>query len=951
MTKKAQLSWIRSDDRFTFSLLSEGLKVPADEWGRYSVEHPAGRANVSCLFRGLDQGSVHRTGDQSLSCDDGFIASLTEVEVMHLGLPTPSQCRLQIKGQGLISQPGFKLVYKLLRSDGRPYMGVKRNGVVLSAGGKESLILDPIYTLLDKIDAYDNSPPADMDERFVRWGEVQELLPQETIVDGQLGNITICRADRITLDVNPSGRFEPVLIRPNTDKDLDIQGQSDVENAIPPAKQREFEKQFSNRQQVRSNYAVGGGTYVVLPQRVVNVLKIVRHYQQQDNDRRRAFIANPYQFINDALQDDSTVVEDLESLFVETPEFISQRIACIGVWEPKLCAYKVDRNGDWLPEDDERLFVPLGDLLVQLSVNEAKALLKMITEALDAEVPAVEFNDQKIPANLEIKNFLIRFLKPFEEQREEKTPGSVIAPILKDNIEDVEFNVLTSNPRPGLNLEPELLKTKPLYPHQSVGVSWLADQWSAGSLGALLADDMGLGKTLQALTFLAALQESMRAGHYPNKPVLIVAPSGLLKNWIDEEQIHLQRPGLGTLFEAYGPNLRSFAKRSNMERNSIVSQEGWVMTTYETLRDKIKYFISIEWAVVVFDEAQKIKNPSSRNTEMAKSLSSDFTLILTGTPVENELKDLWCLIDTAQPGLFGSLREFHNRYVVPAESDPTEARALKTILIEQTKPPLMMRRMKEDHLEGLPAKHLHDMPIPMPKLQADAYEGIVRDGQLLRATPGGMLKIIQQMRRASLIAEDLDENGINDGVIKRSARLTGLIELLDSISKKKDKEKVLVFVEQLDVQEHLATYLQQRYQLPKRPMTINGKIDGVTRKKYVDIFQTTRNGEFDVMLLSPKAGGVGLTITAANHVIHLSRWWNPAVEDQSTDRVYRIGQEKEVHVYFPMAIHPTYQHRSFDANLNRLLTVKRDLSHNALMSGSASGAEIKELFEDSMTEA
>ncbi|SFG29889.1 DEAD/DEAH box helicase [Neptunomonas qingdaonensis] len=948
MTKKAELNWVRSNKQFIFTLVYQGHTVPVDEWGLFDIVHATGSANISCLFRELEQGSAYRTAEEQIICEDQFIASLTEVEIMHLGLSSPSQCRLQIKGQGLISQPGFTLQYKLLRSDGRPYMGVKRNGVVLEAGGKELLILDPIYTLIEKIDAYRISPAEDLDERFVRWGEVQELLPEETVIEGRLSHITICRADRITLDVKPSGRFEPVLIKPNADKDLDIQGQSDVENAIPTAKQKEFEKQFSNRQQVRSNYAVGGGTYVVLPPRVVNVLKVIRHYQTQDRDRRLAFIANPHQFINEALQEGVSQDEDLDSLFVETPEFVSQRIECIGVWEPKICAYKVERNGDWLPEDGERLFIPLGDLLIQLSVIDAKKLLIIIAEALDAEVPVIVFNEQKIPANLEIKNQLIHFLKPFEELKEEKAPGTVIAPILKDNIEDVEFNVLTSSPRAGLSLEPELLKTKPLYPYQKLGVSWLADHWSVGSLGALLADDMGLGKTLQALTFLALLQESMRAGKTPNKPVLIVAPSGLLKNWMDEEQMHLHRPGLGTLFEAYGPNLRTFAKRSMIERNSIVSQAGWVMTTYETLRDKINYFISIEWAVVVFDEAQKIKNPSSRNTEMAKSLSSDFTLIVTGTPVENELKDLWCLIDTAQPGLFGSLREFHNRYVVPAESDPTEARALKNILVEQTKPALMMRRMKEDHLEGLTAKYLHDMPIPMPKLQAEAYEGIIKDGQRLRGTPGGMLKIIQQMRRASLVAENFDENGINDGVIRRSARLSGVIDLLDSISKK--NEKVLIFVEQLDVQEHLSTYLQQRFQLPKRPMTINGKIDGVTRKKYVDVFQTTRLGEFDVMLLSPKAGGVGLTITAANHVIHLSRWWNPAVEDQSTDRVFRIGQKKPVHVYFPMAIHPTYQQRSFDANLHRLLTAKRELSHNALLSGSATNEEIKQLFEDSLEE-
>lgn len=367
-----------------------------------------------------------------------------------------------------------------------------------------------------------------------------------------------------------------------------------------------------------------------------------------------------------------------------------------------------------------------------------------------------------------------------------------------------------------------------------------------------------------------------------------------------------------------------------------------MLTTYETLRDKIKYFLSIEWGVTIFDEAQKIKNPVSRMTEMAKSLSSDFTLILTGTPVENELKDLWCIVDTAQPGLFGSLSQFHNEYAKPAESDPAEAKRLKSLLVEKSTPPLMLRRLKEEHLDGLPQKFIHQVAKMMPEQQAAEYENIVRDAQLKRGMAGGVLETIQKIRRASLIAEEFDGNGITDGVVKRSARLTALIEILDKV--KESGEKVLIFCEAIDVQEYLSGYLQHRYQLPSRPRRINGSVDGYTRKQFVDEFQNGTEGEFDVMLLSPKAGGVGLTITAANHVIHLTRWWNPAVEDQSTDRAFRIGQKKDVNVYLPMAIHPKYKDGSFDANLNRLLTKKRHLSYNALMPGTISKDEMGDLI-------
>jgi SNF2 family DNA or RNA helicase len=172
------------------------------------------------------------------------------------------------------------------------------------------------------------------------------------------------------------------------------------------------------------------------------------------------------------------------------------------------------------------------------------------------------------------------------------------------------------------------------------------------------------------------------------------------------------------------------------------------------------------------------------------------------------------------------------------------------------------------------------------------------------------------------------------------------MNILDNVHSK--GEKALIFCEAIDVQEYLSGYLQQRYQLPNRPFRINGSVDGYTRKRFVDEFQSVPEGEFDVMLLSPKAGGVGLTVTAANHVIHLTRWWNPAVEDQSTDRAFRIGQKKTVHVYIPLALHPKYKDQSFDANLNRLLHNKRNLSMNALLPGTLSKEDMHSLFSDTL---
>ncbi len=942
MTNKAILNWSRIANGFEFKVEQENKCLLPSTWGRYQITHGDNTVLVDALFRECDESYRPEFSDDRVVCSDQFIATLTEIETKQLSLPLVSHAKLKISAEGLISRPGFKLNYRLLRPEGRPFLGATLDGVLLKTGSEPQLILDPIYSIIKRIDYFNSVPANDMDERFVRWGEVQELLPEDSIVEGQLSAITICRADRLTLDIREHGTFNPLLIKPSSEKSWDIQGQSDVEYAVPKAKQKQFEQQFKKWNSTKSNYAIGNGTYIVLPERVSKVLSVVKEFQQKPSEERLAFVANPHQYINDSLGLDETP-EELDAIFVETPEFISQRIDQIGIWEPKLCAYVVKRDGDWVPDDDMRLFFPIDDMMVNFTVEEMKQLLELIKTALDDEKENITFKNQTVPVTLEVKNLLIKMLKPFENKGDKPDFAlAVEAPILKDNIEDVDFEVIKKNPRPEVPQLPQRLKTTSLYEHQKFGLAWLANHWQSGSVGALLADDMGLGKTIQSLTFMAGVKQLMETNDYPNKPFLIVAPSGLLKNWRDEASTHLHNPGLGELFEAYGPNIRKLKDLNVIERNERLTDADWVLTTYETLRDKIKYFLSIDWGITIFDEAQKIKNPVSRVTEMAKSLSSDFTLMLTGTPVENELADLWCIVDTAQPGLFGSLSHFHNEYVKPAEADPLEAQRLKELLVERSTPPLMLRRMKVDHIEGLPEKIIKEVPMVMPELQAQEYENIVKEVQLEKGNAGAVLKFIQKIRKASLVAEEFDGSGINDGVIKRSARLTSLIQILDDIQKK--GEKALVFCETINVQEYLSGYLQQRYQLEKRPFRINGQVDGNTRKKYVDEFQKGEIGQFDVMLLSPKAGGVGLTITAANHVIHLTRWWNPAVEDQSTDRAFRIGQNKPVYVYIPIAIHPKYGDHSFDANLNRLLNKKRNLSLNALLPGTVTDSDFNELY-------
>jgi SNF2 family DNA or RNA helicase len=491
--------------------------------------------------------------------------------------------------------------------------------------------------------------------------------------------------------------------------------------------------------------------------------------------------------------------------------------------------------------------------------------------------------------------------------------------------------------------------------HQKAGLDWLQRGWIAGVPGMLLADDMGLGKSLQALSFIAWLQgfrERVDASAAKPGPIIIVAPTGLLANWQEEAEKHLHAPGLGNVCAAYGRHLAALkhGKERDIHRGEPMLDTGeiqraeWVLTTYETLRDYHHSFAAIHFSAAVFDEMQKVKNPTSQLARAAKALNADFILGLTGTPIENRLEDLWAIMDIVYPGFLGhDLKSFSETFLA---SDNDSLRRLRAILMDPSEetPEILLRRMKHDHLDGLPKKIIHPHREVMPKPQADAYGEIVQSARSGRR--GAMLETLHRLRGVSLHPVDPQQGQSfdPDEYCGMSARLTTAFKVLEAIHRK--GEKALIFVESLDMQDLLAVLIKKRFGLKHRPLQINGAIAGESRQKAVRVFQDPANRGFDVMILSPKAGGVGLTLTAANHVIHLSRWWNPAVEDQCTDRVYRIGQDRVVNVYYPLAVHPSTELAdfSFDLKLNELLDRKRALSRDMLMPPVMPMADEGELY-------
>jgi SNF2 family DNA or RNA helicase len=594
----------------------------------------------------------------------------------------------------------------------------------------------------------------------------------------------------------------------------------------------------------------------------------------------------------------------------------------------------------------------LNDRTVPLTAKEVEQLYAAAEAAAANGDPVVNFTSNgetiAVPATAETLAALAalrdaNLTPPSTLQPKKAGEAQVLLIQPNENALDIEANW---TPRSAHDLAPPSCLRTPLKAHQEKGLRWLQEAWSHGRPGVLLADDMGLGKTLQALTFLAWLREGMRAGQIASGPLLIVAPTGLLENWREEHDRHLQPPGLGKILRAYGRELATHRSTAADGRPTIsvdtLRTADCVLTTYETLRDYDQDFGQARFTAAVFDEAQKIKTPGIRLTDTAKAMNVEFRVAMTGTPVENRLADLWCIVDAVHPGYLGELKRFSARY--ERQADESDLRALKDQLDRSRgdRPPLMFRRLRWDHLPDLPRCNESIREEVMPSTQHAVYEATIEQARNA-GTRGEMLSALSALRRISLHPER-DSTGNDADIIRASARVILLFHILDDVHDR--HERALIFLDDRVMQARLAGMIQRRYRLPTSPMIINGAVPGSARQARVNRFQSTTAG-FDVMLLSPRAGGVGLTLTAANHAIHLERWWNPAVEDQCTGRVLRIGQSRQVTVHVVQSICPG--RRSFDQNLHALLLRKRELVRDTLGSGEVSEAESLTLLRDTIS--
>lgn len=482
------------------------------------------------------------------------------------------------------------------------------------------------------------------------------------------------------------------------------------------------------------------------------------------------------------------------------------------------------------------------------------------------------------------------------------------------------------------------------FSYQKEGIRWMAQNWKAGYQGVLLADDMGLGKTMQVLGLISGVKNAY--GEKDMNSVLVVAPVSLLANW-ESEFIHFVKEGVfEEIVPLYGNSFRDFKRGDDLRLDfSPVAKNRIVLTSYETLRNYDISFGCIDWSFMVLDEAQKIKNPAALITNAVKSMKYDFAIAITGTPVENAWVDLWSIMDFVEPGRLRDLKNFCNTYqnqLKKLQGDMAGQEALGKKL-EQELQPIFLRRQKTDYLEGLPHKEVIPKPVLMPPVQREAYEKIIAVAK--KGKKKDILQVIAMLRDTSLCphltsyADSTFENMSVDVFFNMSARLKATFQTLVNI--KARKEKVLIFVTSRKMQRILKRFLEKAFGISIQP-PINGELIGLKRQQIVDAFNQKEG--FAILILSAEAGGVGFNITAANHVIHLSRCWNPAKEDQATDRVYRIGQEKEVHVYLPIAQYEGGD--SFDVKLDQLLQYKRSLSQSVIFPTADTEVDGQDMYNE-----
>lgn len=459
-----------------------------------------------------------------------------------------------------------------------------------------------------------------------------------------------------------------------------------------------------------------------------------------------------------------------------------------------------------------------------------------------------------------------------------------------------------------------------LRPYQQTGLKWLWTNVSKG-FGACMADDMGLGKTIQVISLILKMKEEGKL----TKPVLVICPTTLMGNWTKEIQM-------------FAPTLDATVYHG-AERQLDLKHD-IILTTYAIMRIDVEELKKHEWGMIIVDEAQNIKNPDTAQTLAVKMLKSDIKIAMTGTPVENRLTELWSIFDFINHGYLGTLREFQKSYAIPIERFKENSRAAK---LKMSVSPFVLRRLKTDKhvITDLPEKMVINDYCYLSKPQAVLYEKTLNEmmekisGFSGINRRGNIFKLITALKQICNHPYQFLKGGEMNR--EQSGKMDKCISTVQSILD--NGEKTLIFTQYKEMGDILCRIIADECNTD--PLFFHGSLTVSQREDLINRFQN--NDESKIMILSLKAGGTGLNLTSATNVIHYDLWWNPAVEDQATDRTYRIGQDKNVMVHRLITL------GTFEEKIDEMLKSKKELADLAVYEGEKiitelSDEEIYEIF-------
>lgn len=855
------------------------------------------------------------------------VYSLSTYERNVLSIPEIYPFTIYIQPKGLLRDSTFQYSLAYRESKLGKRFTVKRQGAIIDTGSKKYLLSKNHFELVAAIEEYNAIPSnaKSLNGNLIEFSRLKDLSQTSKVVlDKYLQSENVYVPAKLKIEIEKSGDDSYDLI-PSIDSPYSDQ----------------FVRYLESRSDVPDNIAVSDDgkarTRVVLDEEKRDIIrKIKRDYRRVSARKLKEVVDNPALYL------------DVDQCDIST--FYSDRVIEIGLYKPKVYPFISPFKSSWIPsyQVEDRVN---GTTQISFDTLEEVDQFEHSLDVASAQGEcAITYKDVKL--NIEDGYKIAQDARQKFEEHEKKETRDKKVLIVEENAENLGYSVDTGKAIedgkfifhniPGLRPDIKLKQ------HQIEGVAWLQSLIAAKSKGCLLADDMGLGKTLQLLSVIDWYDKT-----YPSneKPYLIVAPVSLIENWNQEYEKFFSNPRIPVCTLTGGSLSRNFGKGIDKNLISYLQKRQIIITNYETIRSFQFSFCAVDYSLIILDEAQKIKTPGALVTNAAKALKGEFKVAMTGTPVENTLVDLWCIMDFSLPGLLGNCREFARKYQSPLKSQDTDLVELGN-RVRKEMGTFFLRRLKQDVAKDLPNKKVYRVPTEMPEVQRVRYNEIISralaEKEKFSKEPGYMLRCIQNLREISdhpYLSDDWENYSLDD-LINSSAKMKAILPILDDI--KRREEKVILFAERRETQNILKRLVRFKYQLDTHiingdtPTMQNARFRNgkMSRQQAIDDFQKRKG--FNVIIMSPIAAGMGLNVVGANHVVHYSRHWNPAKEDQATDRVYRIGQTRDVHVYYPMAICSGIT--SFDETLDALLAQKSQLAEATLFPTVRIEVNSEELF-------